>query len=175
MTLELVLWLQSGRHYGELQLPDLGYPFREHRVTVLAEPLPRVAMLQEYSPDDRPRTIELLFELTDPESAGRTYNLGRRRFHYRETTGWLSLQERYERDLHRGRRDQDARYERLMKAIDRHHALMAVGSFPVHSCALPAGWPTTITIAPTYGVHKLEGINMQSIHLSYTPKNLGLE
>jgi hypothetical protein len=137
-TLTLVLWLQSGRKFQE--------------VVVSADRPPVVHLLPRYDsggvvmPHDldlHAQVDRLAFELTVPHAiADAEYDVGRRRFHYRETTGWVSPEERYERD----RRDRDGRhpdqgmFDKIADQVAKHRALLTVGAFPVHGCALPEGY-----------------------------------
>lgn len=152
-TLELVLWLTNGRHFYTLEQPDIGLVPCCYRMTSFIKLCLTTAQVA-YQPEERPTLVDLTFELTAPAPVARhEYTLGRRRFHYREPTGWLPPDQLRERDLYR---DRDARFHRIMTAVDKHHALMEVGAFPIHSCALPADWPDRKLIAAhLYGFHNL--------------------
>lgn len=135
MTLTAILWLQSGRRFEELALPDGGYsPAQLVRQVLKARP--SMWGRADYLPRDTlVETETFVFELTDPTWAAISYKAGRRRFHYRETSGWRPREE-LEGSLCR---DRDARFERIVSTLDQHRALMDAGAFPVHTCALPAG------------------------------------
>jgi hypothetical protein len=142
-NLTLVLWLQSGRKFDEFQAPDRGHV--ERRTERLAlNPIPRLADWRPAGADvlwEGPRIDRLVFTLTDPEMADHQYAVGRRRFHYRETSGWKTREELYEEACHA--RDfphpRQELIDRITDQVAKHRALIEAGAFPVHSCALPGG------------------------------------
>lgn len=150
MTLTVILWLQSGRRFEQDEIIDEGGPPTSLQRIMLKGG--RSMWGLEHDLAACPPIERLTFELTDPSFARITYRAGRRRFHYRETAGWRPREE-LEGSLCR---DRDARFERVMLAIDKHHALIDAGAWPVHSCALPPYWPDVPAIAAhLFGYHNL--------------------
>lgn len=124
MTITVVLWLQSGRRFEQSDIFDNGEPPR----LLLRPMLKRTSMWGPPAAlSASPVLDELAFELTDPAWASMEYRVGRRRFHYRETSGWRPREELEGQSL---TRDRDARFQRIVDAIDKHQALLKAGAFP---------------------------------------------
>lgn len=104
--LMLVLWLQSGEKLGEQVVRGEGAPPGTIRTRAGAD--------------------ELTWRLTAPRDCDAGYRLGRRRFHYIETTGWEppgepSLEERSGPDW------MPAYVQAALEAFRQHRALEKVG------------------------------------------------
>ena len=150
MTIALVLWLQNGRKYGEVPVPDRGGVPWDYRLVVFDPPAAwRTAMYanpSEEVPSDGgiAPTRDVRFMLTEcgdlsfdrgeswSPAAGLMYKLGRRRFHYLEPTGWTPAPTGPDDDnelMPPHVRDRIERESRVWKAVKKDIALLQAGAF----------------------------------------------